>query len=876
MGLALTLARRSLLRHKGRTLFSVLGVALGIATVVCVFTLDHVTLLSRTWVDPSWRADLELRALDDVADPRATLASTPGVADVAAFFQNEARVRRASDEAGDARADKATSLHVVALDAGSGEALGAYRVSAGRDLAALAERPEALVGAAFAAEHGLALGDELFVSKPRRAARSACINGKLKEIQERSRASAETAFTVVGLIADEGIGARSAGRVLVIDYEAGRGVFQGAFVEPRFWIKRDPAVDLEDLGADLGQSFSYELNKSRAIGQMEDERAFRNGVRMVGLFALILGLYVIFHTLSMSLVERLREVAVLHALGTSRGQIARVFFVEALAIALAAGVGGVALGLGLARALLGRGITTLGVVEKPIELLAVPWRMVGWLAFVGVGIALLGSVYPLLRAQRTDTVSALAGDGPAQASGVVRGFQIFAALLLVVALPALYFLVVPVVGAVEAPVVGALLAALAAAALLIGLPLVVPALVSSIAARLARLFAGPWPFAGRMAARSIESGPTRVCASVAAIALVTAAFVGLKGMTNSLAAEIETWGATAVADKVFVTNLPDVSIAEAEVALHALAEVRAVESGDARTYVPFLLLGLEPDELARFGLCQRDPEVLRQLQEEQGMLISSRLARHRKLAPGDRVAIPTSGHGVQAFTVAGVSDDYGYFTRPDERIYGVVDAELLRRFFCLDTKTTGSLAVTLEAGSDPTEWRGAVQAALQTILPPDCDPTRLRFETGTDLLAFQLADIRRDFVLFDILFGLTALLAALGVLNGQLLAALQRSQELGVLRALGTSQRQLAGMVLSESLVLGAIGGLLGLAVGSAMTPLVVRALELVSGLPLPQRTAGPALAACFAGALLLTLLAGLYPIWRISRLDPVRAVRSG
>src|SRR6185436_9313067 len=115
-------------------------------------------------------------------------------------------------------------------------------------------------------------------------------------------------------------------------------------------------VDIEKLRASLGASFSYELNKSVLVGAAADERAFRNGVRMAGLLALILGLYVIFHTLSMSLVERVREVAVLSALGASRAQIARVFFAEALVIALCAGGAGVLGGLGLAKALLARGI----------------------------------------------------------------------------------------------------------------------------------------------------------------------------------------------------------------------------------------------------------------------------------------------------------------------------------------------------------------------------------------------------------------------------------------------------------------------------------------------------------------------------------------
>src|SRR6185436_15672177 len=105
------------------------------------------------------------------------------------------------------------------------------------------------------------------------------------------------------------------------------------------------------------------------------------------LFALLLGLFVIFHTLSMSLVERVREVGTLFSLSASRAQIARVFFAEALVIALAAGALGLAGGLALATLLLAFGITTLGV-SSPLPLLEVPWPTVAWLVALGVGVAL--------------------------------------------------------------------------------------------------------------------------------------------------------------------------------------------------------------------------------------------------------------------------------------------------------------------------------------------------------------------------------------------------------------------------------------------------------------------------------------------------------
>ena len=159
-------------------------------------------------------------------------------------------------------------------------------------------------------------------------------------------------------------------------------------------------------------------------------------------------------------------------------------------------------------------------------------------------------------------------------------------------------------------------------------------------------------------------------------------------------------------------------------------------------------------------------------------------------------------------------------------------------------------------------------------LPPDL--RGLRFETGRGLLQAHLDDIDRDFRLFDIILLLTAALAGLGVLNGLLLSALERTKELGVLRALGASSGQIAGMVMLESAVVGLLGGLLGTAIGALLTPVIVRALEGLSGLDLPEKTAGSWLWICPLGALLLALLASIYPIRRMSRTSAVAAVRTG
>jgi putative ABC transport system permease protein len=251
------------------------------------------------------------------------------------------------------------------------------------------------------------------------------------------------------------------------------------------------------------------------------------------------------------------------------------------------------------------------------------------------------------------------------------------------------------------------------------------------------------------------------------------------------------------------------------------------------------------------------------------VILSQRLARHRGYSVGDSVHVTTPQGSVVSLTVVAISDAYGYFPHPDERLYGVVGDELMRRFFCIDTEQVTKLSVRLAPGTDPS----VVATAVRELVP---DAEGLTFEDGPYLWRWHTSDIRRDFILFDIILLLTAALAGLGVLNGLLLSALERAKELGVLHALGMSGRQVAGMVMLESVVVGVLGGGVGLALGAALAPVIVGALEVISGLVLPAPGVGWHMVVGPAAAVGVALVAGLYPIWRMQRASVVAAVRAG
>ncbi len=340
-------------------------------------------------------------------------------------------------------------------------------------------------------------------------------------------------------------------------------------------------------------------------------------------------------------------------------------------------------------------------------------------------------------------------------------------------------------------------------------------------------------------------------------------------MTASLRAEIVVWAQEALVDKVYLGRVPPTPLAVLKEHLAKYPGVLAIETGSARSYAPFLLLGMRAAELARYGPCKQDPKLAARLSRGEGVILSRQLARQLAYKVGDRVHVSNAAGAVQELEVLAVSDAYGYFPHPDERLYGVVGDTFSARAFCLDVENLTECAVVLAPGTDPDIVKAAVREMYPTI-------DILRYESGRDLLTLHLADITRDFRLFDLILGLTALLAGLGVLNGLLLSALERTKELGVLKALGAARAQIAGMVLCESIVVGVIGGLIGTALGAALTPVIVRALEGLSALDLPEETAGIWLVWVPLGAVGLALVAALVPIVRMNRSDPVAAVRTG
>ena len=427
-----------------RILLTLSGIALGVAIVVAIYVMDHNTIQSRLQAqDPArGRVDLEVLPIDPqrgVDEVRTDLRRRSGVRDVAVW--REARGVAIGTE-------QPLPIAVFGLSPLPPQGFAHYAVRRGRDLTAAdagADAPAVLLGSEAARLLGVDVGDTIALGEPPAQQRVECVDGKLVPVpidpgQEPFRCQAQ----VVGVLEHHRLGKRGQGLMAVASL---------ALVERLrpvggnlFHLLRDPGADLDRLRGELRADYTVQDARSAMIGEGADERAFRNGLKVLGGLALLLGMYVVFQTLSHSLVARVRQLGLLRCLGTGTGAITRIFLVDALLLGCVGSGLGIGAGLVFAKFLQSRRVSSLGL-GKAWSTFEIPWSPVLWTAALGVLFTLAGAMFPLVRARQVPALDILRARGlaPGSDDGVdlLRNVHLWMFGLLVLALPLAYLAMTP-------------------------------------------------------------------------------------------------------------------------------------------------------------------------------------------------------------------------------------------------------------------------------------------------------------------------------------------------------------------------------------------------------------------------------------------------
>jgi putative ABC transport system permease protein len=599
-----------------------------------------------------------------------------------------------------------------------------------------------------------------------------------------------------------------------------------------------------------------------AARQAGEVQGYLNGLRATLLafaaVALLVGSFIIWNTFSVLVAGRTRELALLRLLGATRRQVLGSVLAEAAVVGLVAASAGVAAGAGAAvglEALLRR----LGDTLPPAGLAVTPRTVLAGLA-VGALVTMAAALAPAHRASRVAPLEAIRRAAP---SAPVPAGRTRTAV-------GLGFAVAGVAGIAAAQAAATrttMLSGLGALAAVVGAltmgPVLAPPLCHAVGAPLARM-AG---FAARLARDNLVGNPRR---SVAMIGALTAGLVLAAGTAvlaasaaRSVRAGIQ---AGSRADLYLEGVLPRAAVAR----LAALPEVGAalpvlsghVRAGGARVRVE----GIDPDPGARvLDLGVRTGGLQALDRPGGGLLVSARLAGDHGWRVGSLVPVGFSEVGtIRRLPVVGI------FTRdPLFASDPVLSVDLMDRYFPLGHGQADQTLLRAAPGTD----RAALAAAVQRVLTgfPEvtvADPAAYQRERAGDL-----GDLGGALGLLTALVLLATAVATLGIANTLALAVIERTRELGLLRAVGMTARQLVAMVRWESVIVAVSGALLGLSLGVGLGAVMARAVTVQQAgvatvaVPVGQLLADLALAGA-AG-----LVAAAVPAHRAGRLDVLTAI---
>jgi len=842
------LALRGMCERRARTAFTTIAVTLGVALVAGTLILSDTIEASFDRLLASSGANVDVNVVAQGQNTFGTPVTLP--AEVA---------QRAGEVEGAAAAAGSLGDVTVAVVDERGERVGPttgaptlaystvperfdpYGYEEGR--APVAEG-EIAIGLSAAQDAGLAVGDRVQVlgngpARPFRVVGMATFGG--------TGALGGAGFVVLTLPEVQAL-ATEPGRITEVDLEAVEGM------SPEALAGRVRAA----LGEGVVVRTGEEADTATARDFGEILGYLTTGLLVFGAIALLVGAFVIFNTFTITIAQRTRELGMLRTLGASRRQVLRAVLFEALLIGAAGAVLGLLGGLVLAPGL--RAMMASFGFELPDTALVVAPVTVVVALVVGTVVTLLACLVPALRATRVPPLAALREADLAGGAGALSRRRLWTQGG--VAGLGLVLMAVGLVGGLGTTGALALLGA-GALAVFVGAGMLSPLAVGPVAAVVGRPLQAVGGVAGSIARANATRFPGRTAGTAAAlmvgVALVAFASIFVNGFKASFSGAFEE---AVTADLVVfdTSGLMPETVAGAAAGLpgvDAAANLRVGQGELAGDDVS--LAGLDPAIATKVVSVDWDDgsdDALRALGRD-GAMVEAGFAAERGLQVGAPLELRNRSGDPVALTVRGTYEDRG------QLLGDVTVAErTLREQF--GARQVLAALVAVAPGAEEAEVRGGLAGLLDERFPT------LEPQSREEFIDSQVGQINQILYLFYALLALSVLIALFGIVNALALSVHERTRELGLLRAVGTSRRQVRRIVRGEAVITAVMGAALGVAIGVLFGVLISRPLEdegFVLALPLVTLVVLLVLGA------LAGVLAAIAPARRASRVDVLRAL---
>lgn len=833
------LIARPALREPARSLLAIAAVAVGAAVVLAIDLAGNAAA-------GSFRSSMETMAGDNDLEVTAAGGVPEAVAGTLARLPYPLRISARIE-------DHATVL-------GSGEAVPLI----GLDLIALAnDRQQAKIEVAQdtqALEH-INDPDAIWITRSlgrRSGDRIALL------INDRRRE-----YTVRGFIPES---SQAGGDAIVMDIGAAQLATGKTGRLDRILLKTPdrPGIDtwVERLRARLPAGLTLSPQGSQTAANRRMLAAFRWNLRILSYIALLVGAFLIYNAVSLGVVRRRADIGTVRALGASRRAVLIAFLAEAALF----GAVGAAIAIPLGRLLAGGAVRLLAATVDALYISSRPGALdlsassVVLVLVVGIGVAIVSALAPAREASLVAPTEAMARGRREFALRVERKRDALIAIVLAAAAAA-----AARVPAVEGkPLFGYL-----AAILLIGASsLAIPALVHWCMANASGALNHIIGVEGLLAARSLAGSLRRTSVLVGALSTAIAMMTSVGIMVGSFRQTVITWMDNELPADLYLrptgdpaadrhpTIAPDLADRIAQMpGVEGVSRFRAYEI--EYQGLPVTLAGAEfnasrPREFSNFISGRAPARVLEEMKAGNAALVSEPFAYKHHVRAGDSITLPLGG-GLATLRIVDIFYDYG-----NERGYVLLDRSTMLKY--LPDPAPSNLAVYLAAGANLETVRDAIQ----------------RVAANHDVLIFSNREIRREGVrIFDQTFAITyaleavaVIVAVMGIAGALMSIVIDRRREFGLLRILGATSVQTRKLILVEAGLIGILANIAGLALGIALSLILIFVINKQSfGWTIQFHWPIAVLLAALSIVYAATVLAGLYPARIAQRLNPIEVV---
>lgn len=837
---------KNLLAHKMRMALVTMSVVLGVAFVTGTFvftdtmnaTFTSLTGEANEGTDVAVRAESAFSTGDGMNERQPvpaelvdTVAAVDGVAEAAGYVEGYAAVQGSDGEV--VANGWAPQLGVSWLES---ESISPLQTREGREPRGAGE---IAIDVDTAEKAGLSVGDSVTVLL-QGPSQDAELVGIFSFGESNALAGATMAAFEATVAQDLLL---ETGQVTRVVARADDGVAQAELVT------RVEQVLPEGIQALTGE----QLAEEDAANITEGLSFFRYFLLTFAFIALFVGAFIISNTFSMLVAQRTRELGLLRAVGASRGQVLRSVLLEALVIGVIGSVVGLGLGVGVAQLL--RVLMNAIGAAMPSGELAFEGRTVLAAFAVGIGVTVVAALLPARRASRISPVDAISEHLRPEAGTRRRRLLVGSAL----AVAGVALLAAGLTGSADPPVlfVGLGFVSIFLATVPLGAFISGP-LVRLVGAPLPRLFGT----AGRLSRLNAQRNPRRTSATAGALmiglAMVSTFTVLGSSLKESFASSIEeSFGADYVlGTDNFMPISTDLAARVAEVdGVGTVGTIRwgvaKFGEGDGKDWIS----AVQPevlDSLMTVEMVEGSSEAL----SDDQLLISTMVAEAEGWQVGQQLPAEYAATGASTIVLGGV-----YEPNPMAGDY-LISTALYDRSF--STRLDSGVLLQFADGADVEATTSALEGVLVAF--PNVDMLDLQ-----EFTAVQQGFVDGILAMVTALLALAVVIAMFGIINTLALAVFERTHEIGLLRAVGMSRRQLRRMVRLESVLISLFGAVVGLLMGTAFGWAVVSALRDlgVSDLDVPVGR----LLLFVVVAALVGVIAAVWPARRAARMDILGAI---